>query len=109
MPRILILAIIVLSYSCNTQPSTVPAKNVKLLEGIFCKWHMINPTTWEVYIRQLNDTCKLYKSYKEIDLTEIHYLKKNGKPNVRVIYIEKKDTATGLTENVIQGLIPIYE
>jgi hypothetical protein len=106
---ILFSAIVILSHSCNSgQQPPIFDKNTKLLEGIFCKWHQINDTTYELYIQEVNDTCKLYKSYTEIDKTEIHYLKKNGKPNVRVLYIEKTDSLTGRSERKVQALVPIY-
>lgn len=111
MTRSAILFIIItfLFYSCNSNQPTQPIdKNAKLLEGIFCKWHQINDTTYDVYITEVNDTCKLYRAYFEIDKTEIHYLKKNGKANVRVIYIENKDTISGKAERIVQALIPIY-
>ena len=109
-PGILFLIIIILFFSCNSgKQSPKLDKNTKLVEGIFCKWHLNNDTTYELYVKEVNDTCKLYKSYTEIDLTEIHYLKKNGKPNVRVLYVEKTDSLNGKTERVVQALIPIYE
>lgn len=109
-PVILFLLTVASSFSCNNgQQSPVVDKNTKFLEGIFCKWHQVNDTTYDVYVKEMNDTCKLYKSYREIDLTEIHYLKKNGKPNIRLLYVEKTDSVTGKSERVLTALVPVYQ
>lgn len=109
MQRCYFITLVIICFtSCHQQDKKLQEKNLQLVEGIFCKWHQVNDSTYEVYIKAENDTCTLYMCYEEIDKTAIHYLKKNGKPNIKVVFEENKDSV-GKVTRVVKALVPVYD